>query len=243
MKAQPADQRTLLDVADIDRRIAQARARIANPQQKSRLTQLSELKASQMHELTARSGARDDIKTEISRIESDVTVARQRQDRDRDRLTTTTDSKAAVALEAEIASLAKRLGDLEDLQLAAMERLEEADAAVAEQRTHVDATNAEGSELQTSLRAELESAKTEIAGLERDRAAVADKVPAGLLAQYDRLAARGSGAGLLQRGMCGACNIVLPSSDIADVRAAAADDVVFCPECGAILVRTDESGL
>lgn len=243
MKAQPADQRTLLDVADIDRRIAQARARIANPQQKSRIAQLSELKSTQMHELTARSGARDDIKTEISRLESDVTVARQRQDRDRERLTTTTDPKSAVALEAEIASLAKRLGDLEDLELAAMERLEEAEASVAEQRALVDATNAEGSELTAAVRDLMEAASKEIAGLERDRVAVAEKVPAGLMTQYDRLAARGAGAGLLQRGMCGACNIVLPSSDLADIRAAADDDVVFCPECGAILVRTDESGL
>jgi predicted nucleic acid-binding Zn-ribbon protein len=27
------------------------------------------------------------------------------------------------------------------------------------------------------------------------------------------------------------------------VRAAASDDVVLCPECGAVLVRTEESGL
>jgi len=73
--------------------------------------------------------------------------------------------------------------------------------------------------------------------------AVAASVPAALLALYERLASRGNGAGLLRAGACEACRMVIPPSDIATIRRAQTDDVVFCPECGAILVRTDESGL
>ena len=37
--------------------------------------------------------------------------------------------------------------------------------------------------------------------------------------------------------------MVLSGTDLQALRQAADDDVVTCPECGAILVRTDESGL
>ena len=68
-------------------------------------------------------------------------------------------------------------------------------------------------------------------------------MPADLLAAYERIAARGVGAGLLRRRACEACHMVLSGTDLQTLRQAADDDVVFCPECGAILVRTDESGL
>ena len=77
----------------------------------------------------------------------------------------------------------------------------------------------------------------------RDRAAVAATVPADLLALYERLAARGVGAGLLRRKTCEGCHMVLSGTDLQTLRQTAEDDVVMCPECGGILVRSDESGL
>ena len=37
--------------------------------------------------------------------------------------------------------------------------------------------------------------------------------------------------------------MVLAGSDLSALRAAAPESVVTCPECGCILVRTEESGL
>jgi predicted nucleic acid-binding Zn-ribbon protein len=37
--------------------------------------------------------------------------------------------------------------------------------------------------------------------------------------------------------------MTLTGNDLEIVRAAAAEEVVFCPDCGAILVRTEESGI
>ncbi|MCA1306415.1 C4-type zinc ribbon domain-containing protein [Microbacterium esteraromaticum] len=51
------------------------------------------------------------------------------------------------------------------------------------------------------------------------------------------------GVGLLRRGVCEGCQMMLAGTDLNEVRRAASDDVVSCPECGGILVRTDESGL
>lgn len=244
MKASPAEQRILLDVADIDRRIQQAEAKRIDPAKKARIAELQARRSAELHDFTNASGARDDIKTEIARIEGDVEIARQRQTRDRDRLAASTDPKQAVALENEIASLARRLSELEDLELAAMDRLEEAEKIVANRQVAVEATNTEGAALTAEAREAVENATKEIDTLKRDRAAVSEKVSAPLLAQYDRIASRGAiGAGLLRGGMCEACNIVLPTTDLAEVRAAGDDEIVNCPECGAILVRTEESGL
>lgn len=189
-----------------------------------------------------RIGVRDDLKAEIGRIESDVATARARRERDKDRLTSAS-AKDAIALESEITNLAKRLNDLEDAELEAMEKLETAEASVAEQEAVIAETNAEGSRLTSEAKAQVADATTAVEQLRRDRDAVAGTVPEALLAQYDRLARSGNGAGLLHARMCEACRMELSGSDLAEVAAAASDDVLFCPQCGAILVRTDESGL
>lgn len=243
MKASPADQRILLEVADLDRRIAGADASRRNAPQAARIHELQALRQAQTHELTVRAGARDDIRLEISRIETDVEVARTRRERDRERLAQATDPKQATAYEREIEALGARLDKLEDAELEAMERLEGAEAAVAEQEGVIAQTNAEGAELTAAAKTLVADANAAFEAHSRDRAAVAPTVPAALLAQYDRLAQRGIGAAMFRRGMCEGCNIVLPASDLADVQKAADDDVVFCPECGTILVRTEESGL
>ena len=81
------------------------------------------------------------------------------------------------------------------------------------------------------------------AQLARDREAVAATVPAPLLAEYDRRAANSAGAALLTRGTCEGCRMMLPGTDLNEIRRAPEDEVVSCPECGCILVRTEESGL
>jgi len=78
-----------------------------------------------------------------------------------------------------------------------------------------------------------------------ERDALAAALPADLLTLYAKVAekAGGVGAALLQQGRCGGCQLQATSSDLGRYRAAAADEVLRCEECGRILVRTSESGL
>lgn len=243
MNATPADQRILLDLADLDRRIAAAETGRKNPPQAARIAELTAQKQGQSQELAQRLGVRDDVQLELTRLESDVSVASARRDRDRDRLATASDPKQAVAYENEITALTKRLSDLEDAELEVMERLEQAEAAVAEQKVVIDGTNEEGARLTAEARELIASMGTTIEQLQRDREAVGSRIPEALMAKYTQLQKDGIAAGLLQRAMCGACNIVLNASDLQEIRSASDDAVVFCPDCGAILVRTEESGL
>ncbi|KQR38285.1 zinc ribbon domain-containing protein [Microbacterium sp. Leaf159] len=243
MNASPEHQRILLDVADLDRRIAQAERARTKPTQAARITELVAIRQEQLRELTSLTGTRDDVRTELTRLESDVKLVEQRRARDADRLAVATNPKDAQALEHEIASLTKRQSDLEDIELDVMGRVEDADAAVAAQQALLATTTAEGSALTAQAKADVASATELGAQLTRDREAVTAVIPAPLLAEYTRRAANSAGAALLTRGTCEGCRMFLPGTDLNDIRNAADDLVVSCPECGCILVRTEESGL
>jgi predicted nucleic acid-binding Zn-ribbon protein len=76
------------------------------------------------------------------------------------------------------------------------------------------------------------------------RAPLAGDLPADLLRLYERSREQsGTGAALLRGGRCGACRLDLNASELSRVKAAPADEVVRCEECGSIMVRTEESGL
>lgn len=243
MNATPENQRTLLDIADLDRRIAQAERARTKPSQAGRITELVAIRQDQLRELTTLAGARDDVRTELSRLESDVAVVEQRRNRDAERLAVATNPKDAQALEHELESLAKRQSDLEDAELDVMGRLEESDAAVAAQQALLGTTTDEGTALTAQAKADVAAATDLGAQLARDRAAVAESVAPELLAEYTRRAGNSAGAALLTRATCEGCRIMLPSTDLNDIRRAPDDLVVSCPECGCILVRTEESGI
>lgn len=243
MNASPEQQRVLLDIADLDRRLQQAEHQRTTPAEGPRINELAKERQDQLRELTRLTGVRDDVRTELARLESDVKVAEQRRTRDSDRLATSTNPKDAQALERELASLAMRISALEDQQLEVMDRVEHAESELNAQQALIDATTAEGSELTARAKAAIAAATTEIEHLTRDREAISADVAPGLLADYTRRASRGIGVGLLRRGTCEGCRMVLSSTDLNAVRQAAPDAVLSCPECGAILVRTDESGL
>lgn len=243
MNASPEHQRLLLDVADLDRRLQQAEHARTQPAQAARINELAKERQEQLRELTVLTGVRDDARTELRRLESDVALAEQRRTRDAERLAAATNPKDAQALERELASLARRLSDLEDAQLEVMGRVEDAESAVAAQQALIDAITAEGTELTAQAKTAVAAATTEGEHLSRDRAAIAEGIPADLLAEYTRRVARGPGAALLRRGTCEGCRMMLSGTDLNSIRHAAPDEVVSCPECGCILVRTDESGL
>ena len=243
MKASPADQLLLLDLAGIDQRMKAAEAARVNPPQAARVKELIEQRNALGRELVARTNARDHVVTELKRVEADIDVARKRRERDEQRLGQTAIARDALALQEEIAALANRIDALETTELELMERRDVAEAALAEQQALVDETTSEGRRLSEEAKETVAAATRELEELRRDRDALVGRLPADLLAAYERLAARRTGAALFTRTTCGGCRMTLSPSDIAAVRATPLDEIAYCPECGTILVRTNESGL
>lgn len=245
MKASPADQQQLLRLQSIDTRLQQLAHKLRSLPQTAELQALAERDTGVRGRRAEAVGALEDARAELGRIESDVDVVEKRIARDGERLTHTSSMKDVAALESELVSLRKRLADLEDLELVVMQKVEDAEARVAGIDDERATIAAEIARLEAARDEAAGGLGTDRDGAERDRAAIAATIPDDLLAFYEQRRTRGGGVGaaLLRQRTCGGCTITLTGSDLDAVRRSAPDEVVQCPECDRILVRTDESGL
>jgi len=244
MKAAPEDQRLLLDVQRLDNEAAQVAHRITEVQKGAELADLAQRAVALRSELSVATGSLEDAQRELARVESDVATVNARVQRDTTLLAAAKNAKDAAGLESEMASLNRRIGDLETGQLELMERIELLQARVGDAEAALADVEVERSRLGQSRDERIAVLTEERASVESNRATIASRVPAELLALYERQRTRyGFGASLLQGGVSSASGVALTGSDLARVRAAASDEVLLCPDSEAILVRTDESGL
>lgn len=232
-------QRNLLPIADIDR------ARIAAAHRRTSLPELAVIAAGSARAETLRAEqvlARTelgDLTSKVGKLETEIEQVRTRAQRDQQRL----DSGGAPVkdltnLQHELQSLARRQDSLEDDLLELMEQAESAqarldalDSALAEVNAELAAAGAR----RDAVMAELDVTETELA---QQRTALAAHVPADLLATYDRIRSTGKvGAAELVGRRCGACQLELDRLALDALRAAQAEQVVRCDECGAIVVR------
>ncbi len=172
---------------------------------------------------------------------------RQRAARDQKRLDSgaVTSPKDLENLQHEIVSLAKRQGDLEDVVLEVMERREAAQERVAELTSRVEAIQAKVDDAVARRNAASSEIDAEVASITKERELTVADIPDDLLKLYDRIRTKegGVGAARLYQRRCEGCRLELNITELNDVRAAAADAVLRCENCGRILVRTPDSGL
>lgn len=190
--------------------------------------------------------AAGDVQRELAKSDQDVQLVRDRAARNQARLDSGQGSaKDLQALQHELASLARRQSELEDLELTVMERSESLE-------TQVVALDAERTELTTrlsTLEAERDAALADLAAEEEQvgsgRAGLVASVGEDLMAVYEKVRASSGGlaAAELKHRRCGGCRLELNNVDLARIRAAAPDEVVRCEECRRIMIRTAESGL
>jgi len=145
------------------------------------------------------------------------------------------------AMHTEARHLVEKMGELEDQELELMEALEPLETRLGALRAEAAPMVAERDTLLAQL-ADQEAAL--VATLEAQRAAraeVAGRLEAGLLARYERIAAReGTGAARLEHGTCGGCHLSLSSSEVDRLRHLPADELSSCDQCERFLVRPDQ---
>ncbi|SDJ46363.1 hypothetical protein SAMN05192558_11635 [Actinokineospora alba] len=245
MKADPAVQRRLLDLAGVDAELARVQ------HQRRTMPELAEVadgeKAAQAKRdaQVAVQMQLDDLDREVARQEKEIDAVRAREDRDRKLLAGgTVGAKQLTDLEHELATLERRQAILEDDLLELMERRE----AVEMDGKHasVELAKAEDALAEANRRRDENLADLDTNESRRDaeRAKILPDIPADLLALYERKRKqKGIGAALLRARRCGACRIELDRREISRIKDTAGDEVLECEECGAILIRTPESGL
>ncbi|AQP43988.1 zinc ribbon domain-containing protein [Tessaracoccus flavus] len=246
MLADPVDQRTLLTLADLDSEVARVQHAARSLPQHKVIADLMAARQRVTDELVASVTAVDDLGVAVRKAESDLVPVRARLERDQQRVSdgSISDGKVLRSLTEEVEHLKRRINSLEDDELELMGRLEDATA-------HRDKVAAQKAEIESRLRDEVAARDAAVKKLSQEakdlaatRAPIAAKMPADLLALYEKLrASSGMGAALLRAGRCGGCQLQLTLSDLDSYRRAPADQVIRCAECDRILVRTAESGL
>ncbi|GAB3566511.1 zinc ribbon domain-containing protein [Arthrobacter alkaliphilus] len=241
-KAAPAEQLKLLDLQGLDAKLKSLANRRRTLETDPRIQDLQDALNVANGALAAAKLAVHDAEAELRRSEADVEQVVSRIERDEARLNSGTGlSKDLVALQSDIASLNKRRSDLEDVELEILERLDGLRERQAAQQQIVD--DIQGSF--SGIRAELDAAIAEVVSEETEvraqRTRFAEGLDAGMLAIYEKtLAKRGVGAARLFHGKSEGSGMTLSPGDLAEVKAAAEDEIVFCPDSGCILVRSAE---
>jgi predicted nucleic acid-binding Zn-ribbon protein len=238
-KASPQDQKRLLDT-----RLDQlAHKRTALPQHK----RIAELDA-QLKDLdTAIAASRTavgDIQREVSKAESDVQQVRDRAARDQTRLDSGQGSaKDLQALQSELVSLARRQGDLEEVELEAMERLEAHEGTLGELTTAHAALLNDRAAVVAERDAELAIIEKQAGEVKTQRDAMAAPLAEPLIQLYDRLRGRLGGVAVaaLRHGRSEGSGLPVPATELAKIKATPEDEIVYCEDSGRILVRGEDA--
>lgn len=243
-KAAPGEQLRLLEVQALDGKLRGLDVQAKELKQDPRLPDLHAGVTVARSDLVVLDTAVSDAQRALTKAEDDVAAVVTRLERDEAKLNSGSGlSKDLMALQSEIESLTKRRGSLEDTELENMEAFEEATSKQAAQRELV-------LQMQSVLDGVLDEVRSKLGGLkmERDatlaeRAELAATFTPELLALYDRaLAKYGVGAARLFHGKSEGSGMQLSAGDLVDIKKASADTIVYCPDSGAILVRSEEWG-
>jgi hypothetical protein len=245
VKADPAVQRRLLDLAGVDTELTRIDHRRRTLPELAEITEREQDDREKRDKLVAAETALGDLNREATRQETEIEAVRTREERDRSLLKDGNVGTRQVAdLEHELTTLTRRQTSLEDDLLELMERREAVEMDVSHAKVQLEAADtalADAQRRRDEALADLEVSYTRRTG---ERAQLVPTFPADLLTLYDKIRAqKGTGAALLRSRRCGACRLELDRSAIGHIKDAAPDEVVRCDECGAILVRTPESGL
>lgn len=237
MKVSQNQLQDLLELTVTDQVITRTKNEVDGLRNSPVLAQLQvELRASSTKYIEANNKT-DGLKLELKRVETDLATVEQRIKRDNTTLHSTGSARDAMAIQSELKSLNKRKSDLEEISLELMDQLA---IAQAELENHVR----DRAQIEERLRAETETLQATAAKLisgltlrSADRAQLASRLSSELFELYAAKAKRGVPVGRLTHRECGACNMTITAAALQELLNSPSDELISCPECGAILVR------
>ena len=243
MKAEVAQQRSLLEVAELDAELAKMNHRAGHLPERADCERIQTEQVVANDRLGALQIALEDLNTQVSRFESEIDAVRQREDRDRSLLQSVADAKQLSDLQHELDTLQRRQSSLEDSLLEVMEHREQLQSQQTAEAAAIETLQAELAAAQQALDGALDDIdqNRHVHATRRDELTAA--LDPELIALYERQRAGGGpGAGPLLGRRCGACRIEIDRGELSRISSAAEDDVLRCPECGAILLRVNGGG-
>jgi hypothetical protein len=188
----------------------------------------------------------DDLTREQKKADLDVETVKTRRERDRTRMDQglITNPKDLERMTHELASLERRISDLEDAELEVMERLEDAQKELDAAAEALAAATGQRAAAVESLEKKTVAINEELAAAAAERGTTVLDMPEDLMKLYEHIRIqKGVGAAELRARQCQGCQLTVNASELSVIAKASSDEVVRCEECSRILVRTGESGL
>jgi hypothetical protein len=227
----------VLELNAVDQLLARSRRQIEELKVSPELDSLGvQYRTASVAHLDA-NGAVEALQNDLKRVETDLAVVEQRIKKDNQSLNSTSSAKDAQGIQSELQTLAKRKSDLEDATLALMEQISAVEVEVADRLIEKNAIDEQIKQKQAQIQAEIAKLASGIELSNAEKKRLTDKIPQELLSLYAAKAQRGVPVGRLNHRECGACHMTITASALQEVVNAPADDLVLCPDCGAILVR------
>lgn len=241
--APPADQRRLLDIQELDTRLAQlAHQRRTHPT----LATLTELhdRAGDLERARTQAGVTlGDARKELLKAETDVEQVRTRAERGQARLNSGQGTpKELQNLTAELEALARRQNVLEEAQLEQMEAVEQAESDIAAIDTQLEALNTQIDEV-TAERDEVFAqidGETETVSASRGR--LTEGISEELLSLYEEVRERTGGlAAVALRGESTVgVQVPLSLTEKAAIKSAPPEQVIQSEDYEYLLIRVED---
>lgn len=238
--ASPADQLRLLELQQLDTALDRARHRMQQLRSDPELATLQRALAERQAAADEMAAALERATESVQQADARVSEVRQRRDRTQAHLDAGQGSgKDLEGMMHELKTLAALQDEHEGTELEAMEAAEQAEAAnTAAQQARTEAQEA-ARRRGAVLKEEAAAVAAEGNDLTARRKAFATGLPADLLARYEKIRERtgGIGAARLVGNTSEASGMPISPADLARIEQAAPEELVFCPDSGAILVR------
>ena len=236
-----SDLDRVLDLQNSDTTTDQLRHRRENLPERAELKALDVREAAIRESVLEPRAERDALGRDQKRLEDEVAVIEQKVATVNHQLYEEglTSPKEAQALQADLESLKRRQGVLEDEVLELMERIEPLDAALAGSVADIASVADERERTKVALVAAEAAVDAELASIAEARVGLATSVSPEMLKSYEELRPQYGGIAVarLAGSTCQGCFLSLAAAEVDELRRRPADELVHCPDCGRILVR------
>ena len=232
---------SLLVVQEHDTRADQLAHRIETLPARAELAKLEDAGAALDRQLTDVQRRRDELARSQQRLEDEIASLTERANQAEKQLYSgaVSNPRELQALQDDVASIRRRIGQLEDDELEIMELIEPVDAERSELAGQRDQLDADAQRLRAELAESESELAAELGEVRAERAAAAKSVPDELWTEYDELRSRLGGVAIarLAGTTCQGCHLALSAVEVDRIRKVSLDEAVHCEECGRLLVR------